>query len=221
MSNQTIYPMVIIIKNNMQNRFKLLCTFTPVLINYFKTIEGRYYDFQLKQWSFPSIAWSDLQAFLEEKNFAYRTVNAEKYLSISKQPTGLHLKFATYQEDFKILEAIKGSKYDRSLSKYVIPLKEQSNLEGVLKENGFIYDIDSKLVFSGSEVDLLLKAQKAEEDPKKKKRRVVEEDTYNTDNEDTEECEEDQADKVYPVPPTPKKKRVYKKALISDAQIIE
>ena len=119
MSEEIIYPSITVIENN--SRFKVVATFSAVLVNYLKTIEGRYYDFQLKQWSFPNDSWANLEAFLEERNLNFIRVKADNYVTITKTKGSLLLKFAAFQPDFKFLSEIKGATYDRKISMYVTP----------------------------------------------------------------------------------------------------
>jgi len=142
MSEGIAHPSITVIESN--NRFKVAATFSPLLVNYFKTIEGRFYDFSLKQWSFPNDAWENLQAFFEERNFGYIKVKAEKYLTITKTNGSLLLKFAAFQPDFKFLNEIKGATYDRNISMYVIPDNAEKQLEKILKDHKYTYHTNEK-----------------------------------------------------------------------------
>jgi uncharacterized protein YlbG (UPF0298 family) len=172
MSEEIIYPAITVIENN--SRFKVVATFSAVLVNYLKTIEGRYYDFQLKQWSFPNDSWDNLQAFLEERNFNFILVKAENYVTITKTKGSLLLKFAAYQPDFKFLSEIKDATYDRKISMYVIPYIAQKELEKILKDNHFVYHINEQVqsIFSS----LKRTKENEEQGPSKKQRGVQKED---------------------------------------------
>ena len=136
---QVLEPMVTVI--NGFCRYKITCKFSPTLISFFKTIDGRYYDFCVKLWSFPNDSWRQMEAFLEDKEYSYKMVKAEDFVTVTKTPYNLQLKFGGFQEDFKVFEKISGSKYDRALSKYVIPLEKESELLQLLEERKFTHNI--------------------------------------------------------------------------------
>ena len=130
-------------------RFKVVSKFSTVLVNYFKTLEGRFYDFQAQMWSFPLEALEGFKAFLEERYFESKTVQLDKFLTIYKTNKELQLKFGSYQESFAILQEFEGGKYDRCISMYVIPIKHEEPLEIVLKENGYAYQVVKKATNDG------------------------------------------------------------------------
>ena len=120
-------------------RYKITCKFSPTLISFFKTIDCRYYDFSVKLWSFPNDSWRQMEAFLKDKEYSYKMVKAEDFVTVTKTPYNLQLKFGGFQEDFKVFEKISGSKYDRALSKYVIPLEKETELLQLLEERKFTH----------------------------------------------------------------------------------
>ena len=132
-------------------RFKVVSKYIPIIADYCKTLEGRFYDFPAKLWSFPIESLEKFEAFLDERLFAYKTVKLNKYVSIYKTNKSLQLKFAGYQESFIIFQQLEGSVYDRSLSMYVIPVEHLELLEKILEEHEFSYQIIKKVTLQSKE----------------------------------------------------------------------
>ena len=132
-------PIVTIIEG--VSRFRVFSKFSAVIVNYYKTLEGRFYDFQTKMWSFPIESMDKFTAFLAERHIKYKIVQFDKFVSILKTNSMLNLKFAGYQDNFKIFEALKGAAYDRSISMFVIPKDKLVSLEKTLKDHDFEYQI--------------------------------------------------------------------------------
>ena len=133
------------------SRFKVVSKYIPIIADYCKTLEGRFYDFPAKLWSFPIESLEKFVAFLDQRMFAYKNVKLNKYVSIYKTNKALQLKFAGYQESFIIFQQLEGSAYDRSLSMYVIPLEHQELLEKILKDHEFSYQIIKKVTLQSKE----------------------------------------------------------------------
>lgn len=121
------------------SRFKVLTSFYPDLINFFKTMDDRYYEFALKCWSFPNENWNIFRLFFEKNNYSYKVVKAEKFVSINKTAEALHLKFGAFQENFDMFKEIESVTYCRLISKYVMPLSAIPQLEVILKDRKFLY----------------------------------------------------------------------------------
>ena len=128
------------------SRFKVVSKYIPIIADYCKTLEGRFYDFPAKLWSFPIESFEKFVAFLDERMFSFKTVQLNKYVSIYKTSTALQLKFGGYQESFSIFQQLEGSAYDRSLSMYVIPIEHLEHLEKILEDNEFSYQIIKKAI---------------------------------------------------------------------------
>lgn len=160
------------------SRFKVITSFYPDLINFFKTFEGRYYEYATKYWSFPNENWIEFKPFLELHKYDYKVIKAENFVSISRTPKALHLKFGAYQEDFNLFDKIEGAIYSRVISKYVIPLEALSHVEAILKEKKFTYtvdDIDECSNFSTGPECSESSDNEENEKPKKKKLRKISE----------------------------------------------
>jgi len=162
------------------SRFKVITTFYPELINFFKKFEGRYYEYATKYWSFPNENWGEFKPFLELKKYDYKVIKAENFVTISKTQKALHLKFGAYQTDFKLFEEVEGAVYSRVISKYVIPLEAFSQVMAILKERKFTFVIDevdandTDSIFTGPECSESSDLEEQEE-PKKKKLKKIEE----------------------------------------------
>ena len=100
-------------------------------------MEGRYYDYSHKLWSFPNCCWEDMKCFLDSQKYTYKCIKAQNYVTVTKNPDSLHLKFGGFQEDFKIFNSIRGAAYNRNISKYVIPIDQEKVVLEILAGKGF------------------------------------------------------------------------------------
>jgi hypothetical protein len=158
------------------SRFKVLTTFYPDLINFFKTMDGRYYEFALKCWSFPNENWNIFKLFFDKNNYSYKVIKAEKFVSINKTAKELHLKFGAFQENFDMFKEIEGVTYCRIISKYVMPLSALPQLEVILKDKKFLYVVetyDETDTSIGPECSESSESEEEEKEPTKKKMRKM------------------------------------------------
>jgi hypothetical protein len=60
---------VFIIKN--KYRFKVKAGYYNNLVEFFKRFDGRYYDHETTEWSFPSESLDSIKAFLNKNSFVF------------------------------------------------------------------------------------------------------------------------------------------------------
>ena len=160
-------------------RFKVLTAFHPDLIPFFKTVEGRYYEFATKCWSFPNENWSSLKLFFEKNTFEYKVIKAENFATINKTSQAVHLKFGAFQKNFDMLKPIKGVTYCRIISKYVMPLSALPQLESILKDKKFTYNVNGSDEIDSSDGPECSESSESEiekEEPIKKRLKKISED---------------------------------------------
>ena len=63
---------------------------------------------------------------------------------IEKSPKGLELSFSSFIEDFNVFKEIDGALYERQISKWVIPLEKQHELEEMLQKYKFSFIVQLK-----------------------------------------------------------------------------
>ena len=147
---------VLIIKG--RYRFKIKTSYHNNLINFFKTLSGRFYDQQTHEWSFPAQKLLEVKEFLENSNFNFKEIDVENFARLFKNDKEILMSFDGYQESFEIFNQIEGAHYDRDMGRYIVPLEKLSQLEAILISNKYNYllyeDKISSLIFPSQIIEL-------------------------------------------------------------------
>jgi hypothetical protein len=126
---------VFIIKN--KYRFKVKAGYYNNLVEFFKRFDGRYYDNETTEWSFPSESLDSIKAFLNKNSFVFKEMEANQLVRISISDKEVLMSFEAFVHDFSIFKVIEGAFYEREISKYIIPKRKFDQLEAILMENKF------------------------------------------------------------------------------------
>jgi hypothetical protein len=131
-------------------RFKIKTCYHNNLIDFFKSLEGRYYDSTTTEWSFPNTVLEEVKNFLVENTFTFKEIESNKFVRLFINDNQILMSFDAHQKNFEIFASIEGGQYDREISKYIFPKERMNELEEILLREGFNYLLneDSKTSFN-------------------------------------------------------------------------
>ena len=99
--------------------------------------------------------------FLDKEKFSYTNTATKNLANIEKTPKCLELSFI---KDLNVFKQIDGAFYSRQISKWVIPLEKQQELEEMLQKYKFSFIVQLK----GEEVNEQDDSDTTDDEPQKK-----------------------------------------------------
>ena len=125
-------------------RFAVISKYDRGLVTHFKTIDKRHYNAEKHEWTFPKEKLEEFLAFLDKGKYQYTKTSTKNQAKVEKSAKGLELSFSSFIEDFNVFKQIEGSVYDRQISKWIIPLDKQPELEETLQKYKFSFIVQLK-----------------------------------------------------------------------------
>jgi hypothetical protein len=118
-------------------RFTIKCKYEKSLIEYFNTIDKRYFDYDKQTWSFPVDKLDAFKEHIVAKAIEFTetsTKNVAKLLVTSKH---IELTFSSYIENFQDYVNIQGAEFIKGERKFLIPLEQEDKLCNMLLDHKF------------------------------------------------------------------------------------
>ena len=158
----------------LDRRFLVKCKYEKCLIDYFQTIEKRYYDFDKQTWSFPSNKLASFKSHMSKNNVTFTEIATKNMAKLNVKPEHIELAFSSYIQNFQDYVNIEGAEYLKDERKFIIPLSQESKLCNMLLDHNF------SIIRSG-EVKKEEQKDNDEEEEKESKLIVIESDEDDVD----------------------------------------
>ena len=120
-----------------ERRFSVKCKYDQFLVDYFQTINKRYFDFEKQIWSFPSNILDEFKSHLSKNKVTFTEIATKNMAKLNVKSEHIELSFASYIKNFQDYVNIDGAEYLRDERKFIIPLSQESTLCNMLLDHNF------------------------------------------------------------------------------------
>jgi hypothetical protein len=134
-------------------RFSIKCRYKKTLIEYFNTIDKRYFEKQ--EWSFPVDKLKAFKEYISTKKIEFSETSAKNVAKLFATDTHIELKFSSYIQNFQDYVNIQGAEYIKGERKFKIPLDKEDSLCNMLMDHKF------SILRSGESLKRKIEAPKA------------------------------------------------------------
>jgi len=118
-------------------RFTIKCKYEKSLIEYFNTIDKRYFDYDKQEWSFPVDKLEAFKEYISTKKIEFSETSAKNIAKIFATDTHIELTFSSYIQNFQDYVNIQGAEYIKGERKFKIPLDKEDSLCNMLMDHKF------------------------------------------------------------------------------------
>jgi hypothetical protein len=126
--------------SKLSSRFSIKMTYDAEVVEYIKSINGRFWNDADKSWTMPNEAYEATLDRLKAKKFEISVIDKNVDCVIKDSGEQLTLKFYTHV-DFKVFKILNNYSYNKELGAIQLPCDDLASVQELLSEIGLTFDV--------------------------------------------------------------------------------
>jgi hypothetical protein len=124
-----------------ERRLLAISNYDRKIVNFYRTLEKRYYDATSQQWLFPVALLDNIERFFKAENINYNLKVSKNIATIQRKLESEQFTLTFYlhinSTDFKTLVNVPEAFYDRNIAKLTFPLTQLDKVKEILQIQGY------------------------------------------------------------------------------------